>query len=170
MHRPRSRSAAASHRRTARRRRGRAFALVASRFNHFIVDRLVDGALDAHHAHGGDARQHHDRARPRRVGDPAGRASRGSRREARSVDAMVGLGASSAAPRRTSTTSRARSRRASPRCARSGRARSRSASSRPTPSSRRSSAPAPRRQQGLGRGASAIEMVALGAALEQAGL
>ena len=29
---------------------GARFAIVASRFNHFIVDRLVDGALDAHRA------------------------------------------------------------------------------------------------------------------------
>jgi 6,7-dimethyl-8-ribityllumazine synthase len=33
--------------------RGARFALVASRFNHFIVDRLVDGALDAIARHGG---------------------------------------------------------------------------------------------------------------------
>jgi 6,7-dimethyl-8-ribityllumazine synthase len=33
---------------------GTRFALVASRFNHFIVDRLVDGALDAIRRHGGD--------------------------------------------------------------------------------------------------------------------
>ncbi|AUX47111.1 6,7-dimethyl-8-ribityllumazine synthase [Sorangium cellulosum] len=32
---------------------GARFALVASRFNHFIVDRLVDGALDAIARHGG---------------------------------------------------------------------------------------------------------------------
>src|SRR3954451_4215483 len=30
------------------------FTLVASRFNHFIVDRLVEGALDAIARHGGD--------------------------------------------------------------------------------------------------------------------
>jgi 6,7-dimethyl-8-ribityllumazine synthase len=30
------------------------FAIVASRFNHFIVDRLVDGALDALRRHGGE--------------------------------------------------------------------------------------------------------------------
>ncbi len=34
---------------------GARFAIVASRFNHFIVDRLVDGALDAIRRHGGDA-------------------------------------------------------------------------------------------------------------------
>ena len=34
---------------------GARFVLVASRFNHFIVDRLVDGALDAIVRHGGDA-------------------------------------------------------------------------------------------------------------------
>ena len=34
---------------------GARFALVASRFNHFIVDRLVEGALDAIVRHGGDA-------------------------------------------------------------------------------------------------------------------
>ncbi len=33
---------------------GTRIALVASRFNHFIVDRLVDGALDAIRRHGGD--------------------------------------------------------------------------------------------------------------------
>jgi 6,7-dimethyl-8-ribityllumazine synthase len=32
---------------------GTRFALVASRFNHFIVDRLVEGALDAIARHGG---------------------------------------------------------------------------------------------------------------------
>lgn len=32
---------------------GARFAIVASRFNHFIVDRLVDGALDAIARHGG---------------------------------------------------------------------------------------------------------------------
>src|SRR3954471_9593499 len=34
---------------------GARFALVAARFNHFIVDRLVDGALDAIVRHGGGA-------------------------------------------------------------------------------------------------------------------
>jgi len=34
---------------------GARFAIVASRFNHFIVDRLVDGALDAIARHGGDS-------------------------------------------------------------------------------------------------------------------
>jgi len=33
---------------------GARFALVVSRFNHFIVDRLVEGALDAIVRHGGD--------------------------------------------------------------------------------------------------------------------
>ncbi len=33
---------------------GARFALVVSRFNHFIVDRLVEGALDAITRHGGD--------------------------------------------------------------------------------------------------------------------
>lgn len=33
---------------------GRRFALVVARFNHFIVDRLVEGALDAIVRHGGD--------------------------------------------------------------------------------------------------------------------
>lgn len=33
---------------------GARFALVAGRFNHFIVDRLVDGALDAIVRHGGE--------------------------------------------------------------------------------------------------------------------
>lgn len=34
---------------------GARFAIVASRFNHFIVDRLVEGAIDAIARHGGDA-------------------------------------------------------------------------------------------------------------------
>lgn len=34
---------------------GLRFALVVSRFNHFIVDRLVEGAVDAIVRHGGDA-------------------------------------------------------------------------------------------------------------------
>ena len=34
---------------------GAKFAIVASRFNHFIVDRLVDGATDALVRHGADA-------------------------------------------------------------------------------------------------------------------
>ncbi len=34
--------------------KGARFALVVSRFNHFIVDRLVEGALDAIARHGGD--------------------------------------------------------------------------------------------------------------------
>lgn len=33
---------------------GARFTLIASRFNHFIVDRLVDGALDALRRHGAD--------------------------------------------------------------------------------------------------------------------
>ncbi|HEY1693024.1 MAG TPA: 6,7-dimethyl-8-ribityllumazine synthase [Polyangiaceae bacterium] len=36
--------------------RGAKFAVVASRFNHFIVDRLVEGAVDALVRHGADAR------------------------------------------------------------------------------------------------------------------
>lgn len=34
--------------------KGAKFAIVASRFNHFIVDRLVEGAIDAIARHGGD--------------------------------------------------------------------------------------------------------------------
>jgi 6,7-dimethyl-8-ribityllumazine synthase len=34
--------------------KGAKFAIVASRFNHFIVDRLVEGAVDAIVRHGGD--------------------------------------------------------------------------------------------------------------------
>ena len=34
--------------------KGARFAIVASRFNHFIVDRLVEGALDAISRHGGE--------------------------------------------------------------------------------------------------------------------
>ena len=33
---------------------GARFTLVAARFNHFIVDRLVDGAVDALRRHGAD--------------------------------------------------------------------------------------------------------------------
>ena len=36
--------------------KGAEFAVVATRFNHFIVDRLVDGALDALARHGGDVK------------------------------------------------------------------------------------------------------------------
>jgi 6,7-dimethyl-8-ribityllumazine synthase len=36
---------------------GARFAVVASRFNHFIVDRLVEGALDALVRHGADAKK-----------------------------------------------------------------------------------------------------------------
>ena len=36
--------------------KGAKFAIVASRFNHFIVDRLVEGALDAVARHGGDTK------------------------------------------------------------------------------------------------------------------
>jgi 6,7-dimethyl-8-ribityllumazine synthase len=36
--------------------KGAKFAIVASRFNHFVVDRLVEGALDAVLRHGGDER------------------------------------------------------------------------------------------------------------------
>jgi len=36
--------------------KGAKFAVVATRFNHFIVDRLVDGALDALVRHGADPR------------------------------------------------------------------------------------------------------------------
>jgi 6,7-dimethyl-8-ribityllumazine synthase len=35
--------------------KGARFAVVASRFNHFVVDRLVDGAVDALVRHGADA-------------------------------------------------------------------------------------------------------------------
>ena len=36
-------------------KKGTKFCIVASRFNHFIVDRLVEGAVDAIVRHGGDA-------------------------------------------------------------------------------------------------------------------
>jgi 6,7-dimethyl-8-ribityllumazine synthase len=36
--------------------KGAKFAIVATRFNHFVVDRLVDGALDALVRHGADPR------------------------------------------------------------------------------------------------------------------
>jgi 6,7-dimethyl-8-ribityllumazine synthase len=35
--------------------KGAKFAIVASRFNHFVVDRLLEGAVDAVVRHGGDA-------------------------------------------------------------------------------------------------------------------
>ena len=37
--------------------RGLRFAIVASRFNHFITDRLLEGALDAIHRHDGDEKK-----------------------------------------------------------------------------------------------------------------
>ena len=37
--------------------KGARIAIVAARFNHFVVDRLVDGALDAIARHGGDLAQ-----------------------------------------------------------------------------------------------------------------
>ena len=73
--------------------KGAKFAIVASRFNHFIVDRLVEGAIDALVRHGARRRERHDRARARRVGDPA-RSRRARSRSARGkVDAIIALGA-----------------------------------------------------------------------------
>jgi 6,7-dimethyl-8-ribityllumazine synthase len=53
---------------------GARFALVASRFNHFIVDRLVEGALDAIARHGGKLEDASAGARAGRVGDAERRA------------------------------------------------------------------------------------------------
>lgn len=69
---------------------GARFALVASRFNHFIVDRLVDGALDALARHGGAAENICVIRVPGAWEIPAvvGRLARGKR-----VDAVIALGA-----------------------------------------------------------------------------
>lgn len=96
--------------------KGARFAIVASRFNHFIVDRLVEGALDAIARHGGDAdnctlvrvpgaweiplavqriargprgRSSEDMGPPTEKGGSAARNKRGSRR----VDGIIALAA-----------------------------------------------------------------------------
>ena len=69
---------------------GARIAIVASRFNHFIVDRLVEGALDAIARHGGE------KAEVTLVRVPGsweippvvGRLAKGGQ-----VDAIIGLGA-----------------------------------------------------------------------------
>lgn len=80
---------------------GARFVLVASRFNHFIVDRLVEGALDAIVRHGG-APEDVSVVRvpgaweiPTVVGRIAGSQRRGEARAgaARAVDAIIALGA-----------------------------------------------------------------------------
>jgi 6,7-dimethyl-8-ribityllumazine synthase len=82
---------------------GARFVLVASRFNHFIVDRLVEGALDAIVRHGGapeDVRIVRVPGAweiPTVVGRIAGSQRRGEARgdagAARTVDAIIALGA-----------------------------------------------------------------------------
>jgi 6,7-dimethyl-8-ribityllumazine synthase len=71
---------------------GARFALVASRFNHFIVDRLVDGALDAIARHGGDLGKVSIVRVPGAWEIPT-IVGRIARREGRAVDAVVALGA-----------------------------------------------------------------------------
>ena len=66
------------------------FALVASRFNHFIVDRLVEGALDAIVRHGG-SRQNVFLVRVPGSWEIPGVVARIAER--RSVDGIVALGA-----------------------------------------------------------------------------
>src|SRR5712671_6637105 len=69
---------------------GTRFALVASRFNHFIVDRLVEGALDAIARHGGEA----DRVTIVRVPGAWEIPTAVSRlAQKKSVDAIIALGA-----------------------------------------------------------------------------
>ena len=87
-------------------------AVVATRFNSFIVERLVDGALDALvRTGGGDGRRHGRRAARARGSCRRWRGALVERRRARRGDRASA--ASSAARRRTSTTSPARRPRAS---------------------------------------------------------
>jgi 6,7-dimethyl-8-ribityllumazine synthase len=82
---------------------GSSVAIVASRFNHFIVDRLVDGAVDAFVRHGGDASKITIVKVPGAWEIPV-------------VDAVVALGAVIRGSTPTSTTWPARSPRAWRRC------------------------------------------------------
>ncbi len=74
---------------------GARFALVTSRFNHFIVDRLVEGALDALARHGADL----DKTTIVRVPGAwemptvVARLARGERGGERRFDAIIALGA-----------------------------------------------------------------------------
>ncbi len=68
---------------------GTRFALVAARFNHFIVDRLVDGALDAIRRHGGDLGNVSIVRVPGAWEMPV---AAGAIVRAKQVDAVVGLG------------------------------------------------------------------------------
>jgi 6,7-dimethyl-8-ribityllumazine synthase len=81
--------------------KGAKFAIVASRFNHFIVDRLVEGALDAVARHGGDEGSVTIVRVPgaweiplavQRVAAGAGSAGTGGKR-ARKVDGIIALAA-----------------------------------------------------------------------------
>jgi 6,7-dimethyl-8-ribityllumazine synthase len=72
--------------------KGARFALVASRFNHFIVDRLVEGALDAIARHGGDPGDVSIVRVPGAWEIPTV-VGRLARREPRAIDAVIALGA-----------------------------------------------------------------------------
>lgn len=71
---------------------GARFALVASRFNHFIVDRLVDGALDALARHGGQMGNVSIVRVPGAWEIPTV-VARLAHRKPRAVDAVIALGA-----------------------------------------------------------------------------
>ena len=73
---------------------GARFVVVASRFNHFIVDRLVEGALDALARHGGDAGKATIVRVPGAWEIPTvvARLARGSK-EGRNIDAIIVLAA-----------------------------------------------------------------------------
>ncbi len=126
---------------------GARFALVVSRFNHFIVDRLVEGALDAIARHGGDLSRVLLIRVPGAWETPPIVARLAHKK---SVDAIIALGAVIRGSTPTSTTWPGRSRRASPRSPCRRACPSPSAFSPRTPSSRRSSAPAPRAATRLG--------------------
>ena len=70
---------------------GARFAVVASRFNHFIVDRLIDGALDALKRHGVERGERDRGPCPGSVGAPPRRAP--PRRGPGWLDAIIALGA-----------------------------------------------------------------------------
>ena len=66
------------------------FAILAARFNDFIVEQLIRGAVDALKRHGASRQADRDRARARRVRHAAGRAQA---RAEQAYDAIVALGA-----------------------------------------------------------------------------
>ena len=120
---------------------GRGSRIVASRFNHFIVDRLVEGALDALVRHGGELANVTVVRVPGRVGDAARRAA-DSRRLGEASTRSIALGAviRGATPHFDYVAGEAPKGLAAV-AIQTGVIRRASASSRPTPSSRRSSAP-----------------------------